>query len=167
MPTAVLDTSTILRCHRIKESIGIDTQAILKKVFGDLAITTEVLQELRNQGLVASDVYRIVKVAKLDHKIRTAMEVRGFKNLGEAECVTFFLFMVDKNSVFITDDMRALKNSIPLLGDRSKFFLAVIIDIAKYYLTKQELLQILKERHKQRKLRNKIYRALEDEINKI
>jgi len=90
------------------------------------------------------------------------MKVRGFKNLGEAESVCYCT--KDKDSVFVTDDCGAIKNSESILGNRSVFFISLLIDIAQDYLTQKQLLQILEERHKQRKLRKKIYCRLKDKI---
>ncbi|HID26433.1 MAG TPA: hypothetical protein EYP22_01080 [Methanosarcinales archaeon] len=162
----VLDTSTILRCHKIKESTSIDTIPLLKSKFNNLTICKTVQNELLNQEFDINRLqFVILPKIKRNTSILRAMKVRGFKNLGEAESVTYCL--ENKNTIFLTDDFQACKNARIIIEYRSQFLISYLITRGINYFTKREITQILKERHRQRRIREKIYERYIDKINSL
>lgn len=156
----VLDASTIVRCKEIEENIKIMLFDFLESL-GKLYIPPCVSDEIRAKGVKIKSSVEI-KDVMADTNTRRVMGVNTNKNMGEADCVEICL--KNKTYLFLTDDYLALKNAETLIGDRSLLLIPFLIEYGKGYYTKQELLSILKERHRQRRFRERIYKILERKI---
>ncbi|MFQ6121240.1 MAG: hypothetical protein ACE5KE_15290 [Methanosarcinales archaeon] len=162
----VLDTSTILRSHLIKERTSLDIMSFIQNAFIDLKILSTVQDELINQNFDLNKLQLTVvpKTKSSKHVLRT-MKVHGFKNLGEADSVSYCI--PNEDTVFLTDDISACVNARKLIQYRSQFFIAFLVTNGVDYFTKQDMTQILEERHSIRKLKKKIYKTLNDRINDL
>jgi len=137
----VLDTSTILRCHWIKERTSLDIMSFIQDVFRDLKILSTVQDELINQNFDLNKLqFTVVPKTKISKHVLRTMKVHGFKNLGEADSVSYCI--PNENTVFLTDDISACVNARKLIQYRSQFFIAFLVTNGVDYFTKQEMTQI-------------------------